>query len=247
MADNKKYYYLKLKENFFDSDNMVLLESMQDGILYSNILMKMYLKSLKNNGMLILNDAIPYNTQMIATVTRHQVGTVEKALKVFEQLGLIDILDGGAIYMSDIELFVGRSSTEGDRKRAERMKLKRAENLALGQMSDIHPPELEIEKEIYNNICSPEQDERESDFEKIYAIYPKKRGRTKAFANYCSWLKGRSVNGKRRKLTNREMYLAVHAYVEQQKEHETELEYYKNFDTLMGSQLLDYVEVEQNE
>lgn len=258
MSDNKKYYYLKLKENFFDSDNMVLLESMQDGILYSNILMKMYLKSLKNNGMLILNDAIPYNTQMIATVTRHQVGTVEKALKVFEQLGLIDILDGGAIYMSDIELFVGKSSTEGDRKRAERMKLKQAENLALGQMSDIHPPELEIEKEIYNNICSPEAgerenltqkepDERESDFEKIYAIYPKKRGRTKAFANYCSWLKGRSVNGKRRKLTNREMYLAVHAYVEQQKEHETELEYYKNFDTLMGSQLLDYVEVEQNE
>lgn len=247
MSDNKKYYYLKLKENFFDSDNMVLLESMQDGILYSNILMKMYLKSLKNNGMLILNDAIPYNTQMIATVTRHQVGTVEKALKVFEQLGLIDILDGGAIYMSDIELFVGKSSTEGDRKRAERMKLKQAENLALGQMSDIHPPELEIEKEIYNNICSPEPDERESNFEKIYAIYPKKRGRTKAFANYCSWLKGRTVNGKRRKLTNREMYLAVHAYVEQQKEHETELEYYKNFDTLMGSQLLDYVEVEQNE
>ena len=38
MSDNKKYYYLKLKENFFDSDNMVLLESMQDGILYSNIL-----------------------------------------------------------------------------------------------------------------------------------------------------------------------------------------------------------------
>ena len=80
MADNKKYYYLKLKENFFDSDSMVLLESMQDGILYSNILMKMYLKSLKNNGKLVLNDAIPYNTQMIATVTRHQVGTVEKQL-----------------------------------------------------------------------------------------------------------------------------------------------------------------------
>ena len=83
--------------------------------------------------------------------------------------------------------------------------------------------------------------------EKIYAIYPKKRGRTKAFANYCSWLKGRSVNGKRRKLTNREMYLAVYTYVEQQREHGTELEYYKNFDTLMGSQLLDYVEVEQSE
>ena len=148
MADNKKYYYLKLKENFFDSDSMVLLESMQDGILYSNILMKMYLKSLKNNGKLVLNDVIPYSTQMIATVTRHQVGTVEKAIEVFKQLGLIDVLDGGTIYMSDIELFVGQSSTEGDRKRAERLRLKQSDNLKIGQMSDIHPPEIEIEKEI---------------------------------------------------------------------------------------------------
>ena len=110
MSDNKKYYYLKLKENFFDSDNMVLLESMQDGILYSNIFMKIYLKSLKNNGMLILNDTIPYNTQMLANVTRHQVGTLEKALKIFKQLGLIDIFDGGAIYMTDIQYFIGRIS-----------------------------------------------------------------------------------------------------------------------------------------
>lgn len=145
MADNKKYYYLKLKENFFDSDSMVLLESMQDGILYSNILMKMYLKSLKNNGKLVLNDVIPYSTQMIATVTRHQVGTVEKAIEVFKQLGLIDVLDGGTIYMSDIELFVGQSSTEGDRKRAERLRLKQSDNLQIGQMSDIHPPEIEKE------------------------------------------------------------------------------------------------------
>ena len=45
MADNRKYYYLKLKENFFDSDSIVLLEDMKDGILYSNILLKLYLKS----------------------------------------------------------------------------------------------------------------------------------------------------------------------------------------------------------
>ena len=38
MADNRKYYYLKLKESYFDDDAIVLLESMPDGILYSNIL-----------------------------------------------------------------------------------------------------------------------------------------------------------------------------------------------------------------
>ena len=70
MADNKKYYYMRLKENFFDSDSIVLLESMPDGIIYSNILLKMYLKSLKNEGLLMLNDLIPYNSNMIATITR---------------------------------------------------------------------------------------------------------------------------------------------------------------------------------
>ncbi|HBK5231260.1 TPA: phage replisome organizer N-terminal domain-containing protein, partial [Enterococcus faecium] len=50
MSDNKRYYYLKLKENFFDSDEMVLLESMPDGYIYSNILLKLYLRSLKHEG-----------------------------------------------------------------------------------------------------------------------------------------------------------------------------------------------------
>ena len=69
MADNRKYYYLKLKENFFDSDSIVLLEDMKDGILYSNILLKLYLKSLKNGGKLQLDEHIPYTAQMIATLT----------------------------------------------------------------------------------------------------------------------------------------------------------------------------------
>ena len=33
MSDNRKYYYLKLKENYFDDDSIVLLESMPDGVL----------------------------------------------------------------------------------------------------------------------------------------------------------------------------------------------------------------------
>ena len=34
MSENKKYYYMKLKENFFTSERMVVLETMPDGILY---------------------------------------------------------------------------------------------------------------------------------------------------------------------------------------------------------------------
>lgn len=66
MAENRRYFYLKLKESFYNSETMVVLESMQDGLIYSNLLMKMYLMSLKNNGILMLNDHIPHSPQTIA-------------------------------------------------------------------------------------------------------------------------------------------------------------------------------------
>lgn len=119
MSD-RKYYYMRLKEDFFDSDEMILLEAMPDGIIFQNILLKMYCRSLKNEGRLMLNGVIPFNSQMLASVTRQQIGTVEKALDVFQQLGLIEILDNGAIYMSDIQKYIGSSSTEADRKREYR-------------------------------------------------------------------------------------------------------------------------------
>lgn len=135
MADNHKYYYLKLKENFYDTDAMILLESMPDGYLYSNILMKLYLRSLHSEGRLMFNDKIPFNSTMIAKITRHQVGTVEKAIKVFRDLGLVEILDNGAIYMTDIQNFIGRGSSEAERKRLYRSKIEAEKKLLSGTNS----------------------------------------------------------------------------------------------------------------
>ena len=149
MSDNRKYYYLKLKENFYNSETMVILESMQDGLLYSNLLLKMYLMSLKSGGILMLNDHLPHTPQTIATFTRHQVGTVERALKVFLEFGLVEILTDGAYYMADIQLLIGQSSTEGERKKKERMRLKRQKLLPSGG-ADICPPYSR------GDICPPE-------------------------------------------------------------------------------------------
>jgi len=110
-------------------------------------------------------------------------------------------------------------------------------------------------------ICAPKPHERDDweeshtnkeaqlaqDFQIIYGIYPKKKGKTVAFVNYKQWVspKGKDVGGKRYRLTNRQIYLAVKKYVRQQEEAgNDDLQYWKNFDTLMGRQLLDYVEWE---
>lgn len=186
MADNKKYYYMRLNENYFDSETQVLLESMPDGYLYSNILLKLYLKSLKNDGRLMFNDKIPYSPQMIATITRHQIGTVEKALDIFKQLNIIDLIDTGAIYMLDIQNFIGKSNTEADRKRAYRKRIE-AEK---GQMSSKCPLEIEIKKEIeiekdieINN--SPAKAEPKKQNKKSYGEYKRVKLTDKEYKKLC--------------------------------------------------------------
>ena len=150
MSDNKKYYYLRLKDNFFDSDELKILESMKDGYLYSNILLKLYLRSLKNDGKLVVNDRIPYNAEMLASVTGHQIGTVKQALSIFKDLGLIDVLENGAIYMLDIQNFIGRGSSEADRKREYRQRIETDRTnvqTKVREISEKSPPEIEIELE----------------------------------------------------------------------------------------------------
>lgn len=166
MADNKKYYYLKVKDNFYDSEEMIILQNMQDGYLYSDILMKLYLRSLKNNGKLMFKDVIPYTPSALAQVVRHQEGTVEKALKIFQELGLIEVLDNGAIYMLDIQNFIGESSTEADRIRNYRAKIKEDKQSVqmlqqtYNECNNKCTPEIEIDIDIKKDI------EKDIDIEK---------------------------------------------------------------------------------
>ena len=72
---------------------------------------------------------------------------VEKALKIFQQLGLIEILENGTIYLLDIQNFIGKSSSEADRQRKYYNKIKE-ENSACKISCKNSTPEIEIEKEI---------------------------------------------------------------------------------------------------
>lgn len=80
------------------------------------------------------------------------------------------------------------------------------------------------------------------DFEKIYAAYPKKRGKAKAFEYYRGYVgKGRTVNGTRYHLTPKQIYLSVAAYVEEKEGVGTEISYFQDFSTFMNKTVLDYL------
>lgn len=151
MSDSHKYYYMRLKDDYFASEEQLTLETLPDGYLYSNILLKLYLLSLKSNGRLMVNNCIPYSAEMIARATGHQVSVVSQALMAFEKLGLIEVLDNGAIYMLALQGFIGASSSEADRKRIQDQHI-RAEKKSLalggeisGEISEKSPPEIREE------------------------------------------------------------------------------------------------------
>ena len=177
MAENKKYYFLKLKEDFFDQREIVVLEGSKDGTLYVNILLKLYLKSLQHNGKLLLNEKTPLSAEMIALLTRHEVGTVERAMRAFMQLGLVVVQENDIYYMPEIEQMTGKGSSDAERK-ARYRRQKMEENTLLLEdkntdmvqnwdnvppVSQIFPPEIR-DKSIENR--DKNLDKRECEREK---------------------------------------------------------------------------------
>ena len=137
MSQNKKYYFLKLDENFFSSNEIMVIEGLPEGMIYTNILLKLYLASLKYNGYLMMNDYVPCDLYMLSKITGHQIGTVKNAIELFIKMHIITETDN-AMYMTNIESMVGKSSTEADRKRIARAKIK-AETKALTEGVDKCP------------------------------------------------------------------------------------------------------------
>jgi len=150
MSVNKKYFYLKLRDNFFDSEEMKLLESQKNGVEYQNFYLKLCLLSLKNEGRLMFRDSIPYDINMLSTITRHSIDTVQMCIEIFKKMGLIDILETGSIYMNDIQTLIGHGSTEAERISKYRVR-KEIEKKGVTMLQNC-TPEIEIEIEIDKEI-----------------------------------------------------------------------------------------------
>ena len=116
----KRYYWLKLKEDFFESEEIKIIESTPNGAIYSNFYLKLLCKSLKTDGKLIFKDTIPYSPEMLASLTGVGVDTVRVALEMFINLGLMEKLDTGTLYMKAIESMTGSETVWAEKKREQR-------------------------------------------------------------------------------------------------------------------------------
>ncbi len=136
---------MRLKEDFFNLDKVRILAGEDNGEELIVILLKMYLKSLKFNGKLMFSEDKPYSDKSLSILLEIDENKLKNTIKKFKELDLIEVFENGIIYMNDIELFVGTSSTEAERKRLARLEIskqKQAEKKSAGHLSDICPIEI---------------------------------------------------------------------------------------------------------
>lgn len=147
MSDNKRYYWLKLPEDFYDDDTIQWIEDQENGAAYVNFYLKLLLKSLSDEGRLIRyvgQRLIPYDVKSLSRLTNTDTDTVRVALELFVKIGLIERLDTGEIYMSQIDEMIG-SETQA----ATRMRKMRARKAL---KSDNQSKKREIDDEKRNNV-----------------------------------------------------------------------------------------------
>lgn len=142
MAESKKYYWLKLKRDFFKRHDIRIIEEMPNGKDYILFYLKLLLESIDHEGMLRFSDAIPYNEQMLSVVTNTNIDIVRSAMKIFIELNMIDIFDDQTIYMAEVDKLIG-SETEWAKKK----RLQRSKEDNVPQLSSNCPTEIEKEKE----------------------------------------------------------------------------------------------------
>lgn len=146
----RKFFWLKLKEDFFKRNDIKIIESMDNGKEYVLFYLKLLLESISHEGKLRFSDTIPYNEKMLSTITDTNVDIVRSALKVLKELNLIEIYDDQTLYMSEINKMIGseNSSAERVRKFRERNKTLHCNTDLLQSNTNSLHCNIEIEKEI---------------------------------------------------------------------------------------------------
>lgn len=144
--NKQKFYWLKLKRDFFKRHDIQVIEAMPNGKDYVLFYLKLMVESIDHNGFLRFSDTIPYNEQMLAVITNTNIDVVRSAIKVLQQLQMIEIQDDQTIYMTEVEVLIGSQTSGAERRQIQRKN--QQERLLGRQEGDKCHPEIEIEKEI---------------------------------------------------------------------------------------------------
>ncbi|ARQ04731.1 hypothetical protein CA207_14850 [Macrococcoides caseolyticum] len=153
MAKTKRYFWLKLKEDFFNQKEIKLLRKIAGGDTYTIIYLKLLLLSLKNDGKIYFDGLTDEFSEEVALEIDESVENVQVTMQFLQKKGLIafDTEHQDEFELTNIASMIGSETEEARRKRKQRQR----QSNKIGQSRDNVPSlshlghtEKEIEKEI---------------------------------------------------------------------------------------------------
>lgn len=156
MADLKKYFWLRLKRDFFKRHDIQIIEAMPNGKDYILFYLKLLCESVDHDGNLRFSEQIPYNEQMLSTITNTNIDVVRSAIQVFGELHMMDILDDGTYFMNEVEKMIGSASQDEHTRESTRMRVQAFRN---------RQKQAQIEGNRYSNITCNGEIEKEIELE----------------------------------------------------------------------------------
>lgn len=114
--DGKRYYWLKLRKDFFQQHQMKVLKSLPNGRVYALIYLELLAESTSHEGKLRFSEMLPYDVVTLAAVIDEDKDILEAAITNLERLGMLEILDDQTIFLTDIQTMIGSESGQTMRK-----------------------------------------------------------------------------------------------------------------------------------
>lgn len=152
MAEVKRYYWLKLKRDFFKRHDIRIVEAMPNGKDYILFYLKLLLESIDHNGELRFSETIPYDDNMLSVITNTNVDIVRSARKIFTELGMMEVLSDSTIYMREVEKLIGSETNYAEKMRQSRERKRIFEGNNVTPALPERYPEKEIDIEIDKDI-----------------------------------------------------------------------------------------------
>lgn len=184
---DKRYYWLKLKRDFFKRHDIQIIENMPNGKDYILFYLKLLCESVDHDGNLRFSEEIPYNEEMLATITNTNIDIVRSAVKIFTQLHMMEVMDDGTFFMREVSKMLGTETYWAQKKREQKERLliemqgvgnfpiESNENPTSPSKSKRKIKSIDIDKDKKNTM--PAKADIESFFESIWKLYPNKKGK----------------------------------------------------------------------
>ena len=181
MSENKRYYWLKLKKDFFDSKMIKILKTFERGNEMIITFLKMELHSLEKDGYIYYDRMLPTFEQELAVAIGEETSIVKETLDTLINFGAIKKNSDTEYYLSIIEDCIGSEAPNAQRMRKMRDKkdcdTKASHCDSSTPLCDDFMSHCDTEKEIEKEIEKSKSKSREDTDKKASAFsFEKKSG-----------------------------------------------------------------------